>query len=99
MFIRHILNSQVIQDQNVYLTVFFIAIIAGGILFNMFKKSKGRGSKAPDVVLIIGLVIGVVIGITPIFLSGIQAWTWHTSVLVLGSALIIFRILYSWVKG
>ncbi|ADO59829.2 hypothetical protein PPSC2_26040 (plasmid) [Paenibacillus polymyxa SC2] len=88
-----------VQNQDVYLTVFFIAVIIGGILFNVFKKSKGSGSKVPDVVLIIGLVIGIIIGITPVVLSGIQAWTWHTSVLVLGSALIIFRILYSWAKG
>ncbi|MDY7991293.1 hypothetical protein UY286_09785 [Paenibacillus polymyxa] len=84
---------------NIYLLVFFIAIIAGNILFNIFKKSQGEGSKAPDVVTIIGLVIGLALGIAPVFLSGVQEWPWHTTVLVLGSALVIGRILYSWRKG
>lgn len=48
--------------------------------------------------IIVGLVIGVLIGIAPVFLSGIQEWTWHTTVLVLGSALVIGHILYSWIK-
>ncbi|AET58979.1 hypothetical protein HPL003_11100 [Paenibacillus terrae HPL-003] len=52
---------------NIYLLVLFIAIIAGNILFNIFKKRQGEGSKAPDVVTIIGLVIGLALGITPVF--------------------------------
>lgn len=83
----------------IYLLVLFIAIIAGNILFNIFKKRQGEGSKTPDVVTIIGLVIGLALGIPPVFLSGIQEWTWHTTVLVLGSALVIGRILYGWRKG
>ncbi|MDQ0492811.1 hypothetical protein [Paenibacillus brasilensis] len=82
-----------------YLLVLFIAIIAGNILFNIFKKRRGEGSKAPDVVTIIGLVIGLALGITPVVLSGMQEWTWHLTVVFLGSALVIGRILYGWRKG
>ncbi|MCF2719317.1 hypothetical protein ACYCS5_29285 [Paenibacillus sp. SEL3] len=84
---------------NIYLLIFFIAVIGGNIVFSIFKKNQGEGSKKPDVVTIIALVIGLGLGIAPVFLSGIQEWTWHTTVLVLGSALVIGRILYSWRKG
>ncbi|MCC3381087.1 hypothetical protein ACFQ5D_22565 [Paenibacillus farraposensis] len=84
---------------NVYLFVVLVLILAGGLLFNIFKKSRGGDSKAPDIVTIVGLLVAVVIGIVPVFLSGLQAWTWHTTVLIVGCALVIGRILYSWRKS
>ncbi|QNR70380.1 hypothetical protein IAQ67_28925 (plasmid) [Paenibacillus peoriae] len=84
---------------NVYLFVVLVLILAGGLLFNIFKKKQGKDSKTPDIVTILGLVVAVAIGIVPVFLSGLQAWTWHTTVLIVGCALVIGRILYNWSKN
>lgn len=84
---------------NVYLFAVLVLILVGSLLFHFFKKSRGKDSKAPDVVTIAGLIIAVAIGIVPVFLSGLQAWTWHTTVLIAGCALVIGRILYSWRKN
>ncbi|MFK4303264.1 MULTISPECIES: hypothetical protein [unclassified Paenibacillus] len=84
---------------NIYLFVILVLILAGSLLFNIFKRSRGKDSKAPDIVTIIGLVFAVALGVTPVFLSGLQAWTWHTTVLIVGCAVVIVRILYSWSKN
>lgn len=83
---------------NFYTVIVLIVIIIGSLLFYLFKKRQGENSKASDVVTIVGLIIALGMGIAPVFFSGLSAWGWHTTILVIGCAVIITRILYNWRK-
>ncbi|MFC3747790.1 hypothetical protein [Paenibacillus sp. GCM10012306] len=84
---------------NVYLVAILIFIIVCSLLFNIYKKKQGEGSKAPDVVIIIGFMVAIAMLVTQALLYGAGAWTWNTTLLVIVSVINIGRILFSWKKG
>ncbi|MFF2910375.1 MULTISPECIES: hypothetical protein [Bacillales] len=84
---------------NVYLFAILIFIIVCSLFFNIYKKKQREGSKAPDVVILIGFTVAIALGVTPALRYGTEAWTWNTTVLVIASIIGIGRILFSWSKA
>ncbi|MFF2018300.1 hypothetical protein [Paenibacillus sp. NPDC058177] len=84
---------------NVYLVAILIFIILFSLFFNIYKKKQREGSKAPDVIIILGFTVAIVMVVTQALIYGAGAWTWNTTILVIASVIGIGRILFSWSKA